>query len=597
MALVNIPVIAYIDGTTRQMVSQIIADDNAYQALYQAWSEAGKPDVSNDIFATWSDVELTTAQAQNVINDYLNSYIVSNKLKFYCANTLEPGADISMMLHDYGVVGVLPEFYPASTNLVTQLVTLDNVDLFADWAGQKVLGNIDYDPITHNSSSTAVNFPFNKTNMTTLYSVVYLDLAIYPSDIFENDAVTGGSYSDETDPVFNIKLEFAVDNDVITGIRMRWNGFQIGYGFTSIVDFYEGVDIDTPGTTEDDLENPYGYEGTSGPGGGGGKYGDIDGIEATDIPDLPSVNAASLGLITLYNPTAGVVNNLASYLWSGVFDPDTFKKLFADPMGCMIGLSVVPAIPSTGGSKNIRFGNVDSGISCPYLSSNYVNVDCGSVAVDEYVGSFLDYEPHVKLNLFLPYVGFVPLSADDIVGGSINVQYNVDVLSGHCVAFVKHSTRGVLYSYSGSCITNIPLTAQSFSQALQSYYSGLAGVAGAAAGALGSGGAGLVSLAGQMANTAMNTAFNMHPNFQRSGGMGGAAAIMGVQKPFIVIQRPRFSVPMSVTHYAGLTSNMTRSLGSCSGFTMCEYVHLDNISATSEEIMEMESMLKQGVIL
>ena len=421
-------------------------------------------------------------------------------------------------------------------------------------------------------------------------------VGICPSDAFSADGGINPAYLTDpyvVFPVMTITMSFNDDGTVCHGIL----GTKSVMYTKDINDWLNGAKIDGPGTVVDDNENPYGAGGTSGPGGGGGKYGDIDGIEATDIPDLPTINAAALGLVTLYNPTAATVNSLASYLWSGMFDPSSFKKLFADPMGCLIGLSVVPAIPSSQGSKNIMFGNVDSGINCSYLSTNYVNVDCGSVSIDEYVGSFLDYEPHVKLNLFLPYVGFVPLSADDIVGGSINVQYNVDVLSGHCVAFVKHSTRGVLYSYSGSCITNIPITAQSFSQSLQSYYSGLAGVAGSALGALGSGGAGLVSMAGQMASTAMNTAFNMHPNFQRSGGMGGAAAIMGVQTPFIVIQRPRFSVPDNVTRYAGLTSNMTRQLSGCHGFTMCEYVHLDGISATSEEIMEMESMLKQGVIL
>ena len=421
-------------------------------------------------------------------------------------------------------------------------------------------------------------------------------VVICPSDAFSADGGINPIYLTDpyiVFPTMTITMSFNDDGTVCTRIL----GTKDNTYTKNINDWLNGAKIDGPGTVVDDNENPYGAGGTSGPGGGNGKYGDIDGIEATDIPDLPTINAAALGLITLYNPSAATINNLASFLWSGMFDPDSFKKIYGDPMGCMIGLSVVPAIPGIQGSKNIMFGNVDSGINCSYLSTNYVNVDCGSVSIDEYVGSFLDYEPHVKLNLFLPYVGFVPLSADDIVGGSINVQYNIDVLSGHCVAFIKHSTKGVLYSYSGSCITNIPLTAQSFTGALQSYYTGLAGIAASAISSLGTGGAGLCQTAAEVVKFGMDTMFNSKPAFQRSGSIGGAAAIMGVQTPFIVIQRPRFSVPDNVTKYVGLTSNMTRQLGSCHGFTMCEYVHLDGISATSEEIMEMESMLKQGVIL
>ena len=596
MGLINIPCYAYIDGGTRGVTNQIIADDNAYQALKKIWEDNGKPITSFARIARWQDATYTTAQAHDVINDYLNSYIVSNKLKFYVANTLPSGSDISDMLHDYSVTGIVPYFFPQTTNTVTKLVTLDNVDLFETYQGSKVMGLIDYDEITHNSSSTGVNYVFNSINMNTSAGQVFLDLTIYPSDITTGNDITGGAYSDTNDPVFKIRIRFDVTGDLIDDINIWWNGALKGSGFNNLVNFYNGVNVNTPGTTEDDLDNPYGYDGTSTTGGGNGKYGDIDGVEATDIPDLPTINAASLGLITLYNPSASTINSLAQFLWSGMFDPDTFKKLFADPMGCLIGLSIVPAIPSTGGSKNIKFGSVDTGINCSYLSSNYCNIDCGSLSVDEYVGSFLDYDPYCKISIFLPYIGFHTLSADDLVGGSINVQYNIDVLSGNCIAFIKHSTKGVLYSYSGTCITNVPLTGQSFSGALEAYYTGLSGIAGAA---LGSGGsaAGLVGVASETAKTAMNTMFHSKPDFQRSGGMGGAAAIMGVQTPFLVIERPRFSVPNQVQKYVGQTSNLSRQLGSLSGFTMVEYVHIHGITATSEEIKEIESKLKEGVIL
>ena len=594
MGLINIPCYAYIDGGTRGVTNQIIADDNAYQVLKSLWEQAGSPESYNNQLARWRDSTYTTEQAHAILNDFLNSYIISNKLKFYVANTLPSGSDISDMLHDYSVTGIVPYFFPQTTNNVTKLVTLDNVDLFESYAGHKTMGAIDYDEISHLSSSTGVNFVFNSCNMNTQSGQVFLNLDIYPSDITTGNSITGGPYSDTTDKVFHIMVRFMVTGDVIDDITI-WGSLTRG-GFDSLVTFYNGVNVNTPGTTEDDLDNPYGYDGTSTTGGGNGKYGDIDGIDATDVPDLPTINAASLGLITLYNPSATTINSLAQYLWSGMFDPDTFKKLFADPMGCLIGLSIVPAIPSTGGSKNIRFGSVDTGINCSYLSSNYCNIDCGSLSVDEYVGSFLDYDPYCKISIFLPYIGFHTLSADDLVGGSINVQYNIDVLSGNCIAFIKHSTKGVLYSYSGTCITNVPLTGQSFSGALEAYYTGLSGIAGAA---LGSGGsaAGLVGVASETAKTAMNTMFHSKPDFQRSGGMGGAAAIMGVQTPFLVIERPRFSVPNQVQKYVGQTSNLSRQLGTLSGFTMVEYVHIHGIAATSEEIKEIESKLKEGVIL
>jgi hypothetical protein len=73
--------------------------------------------------------------------------------------------------------------------------------------------------------------------------------------------------------------------------------------------------------------------------------------------------------------------------------------------------------------------------------------------------------------------------------------------------------------------------------------------------------------------------------------------MLSAKKPFIIIERPNYSVPDFFTKYEGRVSNKTANLGSVSGFTMVEAVHLDGITATTGEILEMESLLKAGVIL
>lgn len=360
--------------------------------------------------------------------------------------------------------------------------------------------------------------------------------------------------------------------------------------------------LEIPFTDEhiDDIDNPYGVDGTSTEGGGDGTLGGegLDFIDATDVPDLPSLSAAATGFITIYNPSSGNLSALGSFLWSGQFDLDTYKKLFADPMEGIIGLGIVPCLPNSAGARNIMFGNVDTGVNCSYLSSQYAKVSCGSVSIQKYVGSFMDYSPYVKISMFLPYIGFVNLGTDDIMGGSISITYNVDVLSGDCVAFIKHDTKGVLYAYNGNCLTNVPVSGQNYANALRNYYESVAGIIPATTNGATGGPAG--ALGGAVAGTltaASNIVLNSKPTFQRSGNIGGSAGIMGVQKPFVIIERPNISVPNRVQHYAGQTSNITMNLSACSGFTVVEHVHLNNINATSEELREIDSMLKAGVIL
>ena len=423
----------------------------------------------------------------------------------------------------------------------------------------------------------------------------FIDLCVVPDDFLLNGYVNP-AYEEKT-PLISIRAQFYVDQmvDHFTDIDFdvtyvespAWSAFFAGVKFP-----YAAQDID-------DLDNPYGDPGTSGPGGGDGDYGDPDEVDPTTVPDLPTVSASSTGFITIYNPSRANLSALGSYLWSSAFDLNTFKKMYADPMECIISLGIVPCLPNSGGSRNIFFGNIDTGINCTFLASQYAKVDCGSVNITKYVGSFMDYSPYVKVNLFLPYIGFIRLGTDDIMGGSINVTYHVDVLSGDCIAFITHSSRGVLYSYTGNCLTNVPVTAANYASSLRNYYEAVMGIIPSTAnGAMSGGAAG--AAAGAMSgalSAASNIVLNTKPDFQRSGSLGGSSGIMGVQKPFIIIERPNISVPNKVQHYMGQTSNMTASLGGLSGMTIVESVHLERIPCTTSELAEIESILHQGVIL
>ena len=385
------------------------------------------------------------------------------------------------------------------------------------------------------------------------------------------------------------------DTSLITKVYVTVNLNGNMYSHTNLV-----KDMGTIGSSATflDVDNPYGEGGSATVGGGDGKYGDIDAVDGTAVPGLPGLSAVDTGFISLYNPTNANLKALYNFLWSNQFDLNTFKKLYADPMECIISLGITPCVPASSGSTNIMFGNVDSGVNATELSTQFAQVDCGSVDIDKYVGSFLDYSPFVKINLFLPYIGFVHLGTDDIMGGAINVTYNCDCLTGECVAFVSHTSRGVLYSYTGNCRAELPITAQNYTGFLKNYYEALAGVIPSTVNGAAGGPAGAIAgAAGGALSVAETVLLENKPTFQRSGSCAGSAGMVGVQTPFVIIERPRYSVPNKIQSFVGQTSNITMYLGDCKGFTAVEYVHLDGLNATTEEIAEIESLLSKGVIL
>ena len=423
---------------------------------------------------------------------------------------------------------------------------------------------------------------------------------ILPEDLFSGDGfnpvyTSTGEHGIDSTLSVRVDVESTINGSAgeITRIAIYINRSR---QYFTLATAFANVDPKGSDRTIFDNDNPYGEGGSATVGGGDGAFGDIDATDGADIPNLPSISAADLGFITMYNPSAAQLKSLSDFMWSGAFDLVTYKKLFSDPMQSIIGLAIVPVQPSVGGSKNVMFGTIDSGITMNYLSTNYVQLDCGSVSIDKYVGCFMDNDPYTKISIYLPFIGIRQLSADDCIGRSLHVVYNIDVLTGACACFIEVSGKGVLYSYNGSCITNVPLTAVNFSGAIQNAVSAIGSAVGVVAGmATGAAPVTAMSIAG-LATSAANTAVNSKPTVQRSGNLGGSAGILSIMTPYVIIERPNMSVPNQVEKFVGQTSNITMYLGDCSGFTMCEYVHLDNLNATSEEIVEIESMLRTGVI-
>ena len=343
------------------------------------------------------------------------------------------------------------------------------------------------------------------------------------------------------------------------------------------------------GAEETDPYNPYSGGGTAGPGGGGGSFsGDNDPI---DIPNLPTISAVDAGFITIYKPTLDELRNLSRYMWSDLFSLDSFKKLFADPMDCILGLNIMPFGIASGGKANVFVGNMDTGISMTLAQQQYVAVDCGSVRAAEYSGSFFDYSPHTKYNIYLPYIGIEPLDPDEITGKDIRVVYHIDILTGSLICYIKVGN-AVMYEYQGSCGQTIPINGSDFTRV----FVGAVQIAGNVAGMVSTGGASAGAIAGGLLSST-STAAGMKPNIEKSGSLSGSGGFLGNQKPFIIKETPRQCMPLSQQKYTGFPSYQTQRLGSLRGYTEVESVNLSGIPANDSELNEIESLLKGGVYL
>jgi hypothetical protein len=323
----------------------------------------------------------------------------------------------------------------------------------------------------------------------------------------------------------------------------------------------------------------------SGEGGGTGTF-DISN-QAVDFPSLPTLSAVDAGFITIYAPTISQLNDLASFMWSESFDITTFKKLFANPMDAILGLSIVPVSISTSGLREVKIGLVSTGVSMNIALSQYISVDCGYLDTSEYWGSALDYSPYTKFSIYLPYIGTRTISTDEVMGKRISVRYNIDILSGSLTAMIRCG-ESVLYQFSGACACSVPVASQDFVRALTSAIQ----LAGQGVATAVSGG----SPAGLLSSTA-NAVSSMKPNIQHTGSVSGAAGMLGIQNPYLIWELPKQSLAQKYNTFVGYPCNITSALSDLTGFTQIEKIHLESISATSNELQEIENLLMQGVIL
>lgn len=234
--------------------------------------------------------------------------------------------------------------------------------------------------------------------------------------------------------------------------------------------------------------------GTSVSGGGQGTFDDSSDI--VPIPPLPSLSVSGCGLVTLFRPTLVELQALGSYLWTNITDfIENLNKLFMNPMDYIISLNILPCNPSVGASRPINIGSVTTSISMSPVTSQWYEFDCGTININEYWGSALDYAPSTKISLFLPFIGSVTLNTDEVMGNRLGVKYRIDLLSGQCVAMVTvaglvDQTGTVYYQYTGECAVSVPLTGADWSR----IYSAAIGAIGAAvSGGIAAGAAGVAA--------------------------------------------------------------------------------------------------------
>ena len=469
---------------------------------------------------------------------------------------------------------------------------------------------------TRNGSTPSVNITEHQHQGMTFY------MRKAPLDILDGTEIITSDY-----PVVDLSGVAQTNNTIFAAIAYQ-SSLGVGY---------------IPGD-----EDPYADGGTSGPGGGTDTDFDITGDTILDSP-LPTFSFANSGFARIYNPDLSQLQRLANYLWTDTNFLQTIvnhaKQLLEDPIESIITLNRLPISVPNGTAEVVKVLFIPTNTSMPPVTNQFVDVNCGTVQIKHEYDSALDYNPYTDISLVLPFIGVVQLDPDEVMDKTLSLTYRVDVVSGMCVA--KVAVDGcVLYQYSGNCAISMPFNSADFSNYISAMVTAAKSIAGvAAAGAAGAMAAaaegtgavkaavsGAVSGGPESTGPSLSNSSNSTNMFKETFGKGGIgegtlkaakkgvantvgavvsskrtiehaghfsgnSGFLGVRRPYAIIKRPKMCNPDEYGRFNGRPCMMYLYLGNLSGYTEVQEIHLTGIMATNDELIEIENLLKSGVIL
>lgn len=397
-----------------------------------------------------------------------------------------------------------------------------------------------------------------------------------------------------------------IKNNTIVGLTIAWLRFN-NFGSTNLVSPLNGDEqgcgvvfgLDYNGITieNDNFVDYREFDNADNTEEGGGYGTSTMPKDDIDIPALPVINMSDVGA-ALYSLTSLQMKQFRSWLWTTDW-VENLKKIRTDPMQNIIGISIVDVPITTRLNALIYVGNVSSTVEANVISNSFVELDCGEIALDEYYGSFADYEPFIATTLYLPKVGFVQIPADACVNNTIKVVYHIELCSGEGLCYVQLTSKrdGFRYiwnTYTCHVTSNITLSAQDHSQQLVALGNAIINTGISASNAI----INPASAAQGLTNTlssCIDVATTKNPTSTK-GNVGNMSAVMCYKKPYLLINRTNLTKPSSFQENNGYLINYTAKIGDHSGFLKTRDFHAEFDAPYSHKV-EIERLLNEGVFI
>lgn len=241
-------------------------------------------------------------------------------------------------------------------------------------------------------------------------------------------------------------------------------------------------------------------------------------------------------------------------------------------------------VGTTSGDVTIYLGTFKTHQSLGKLNTETVHRTT-SVSIPWQASDYRRRSPYTDIYLYLPYIGMVHLSSENLTGqSSISVSYTLAMRDGQLICTVSSGSE-ILGQYSGNVGASVPVGISNINipRASQSLISGAVATA-------------KQNLAG-VGMAAISLGDSLVPNYSCIGGLDGIAGIATNQNiTCYTVFHDTIAAPNTHKETIGAPTMKPKSLSNLTGFVQTLAASVDG-AMTSEERSELNSLLDRGIFI
>lgn len=288
---------------------------------------------------------------------------------------------------------------------------------------------------------------------------------------------------------------------------------------------------------------------------------------------------------------------------------NNFAYLFQNNADYVNSVKVYPFaityVASLDGQTAFKLGKATIGgvLAQPFVYARKT-VLLNSIMITPKYNNFMDYEPYTKIELYVPYFGFLELPTNEVMGKRIYIYLGVDFDTGMGTIYIQVDGR-VIMTTSNKIGIDIPLGSSNLNEVVkENVANAIKTVAGVAMFAVG-GAVGKTTgalLVAKGLTTAISSGVDIMTNgirYSRGSLTGGHDMLGSPTSIYVIITRPNaVEIDSNYNHIKGKPLGDIRVLSTLRGFTQIDQIHLHDMpNALDEEMKEIESLLRKGVEL